>query len=162
MKHLLPGENKYVRVVLFAILFMIIPQWFEWVIPKIVPATFWVEYEQLVVVDNIVTTDGTIGVFSFAEIKRPAKVEWNDILYCNRGDGFEFVKSQQAEKIYTKRTRLPRTMVNETTGVVSDIAWRFDVSDVTLEVNEKCFIVSRVSVNGKKPYEVPSNIFTIQ
>jgi len=164
MTYFLTENAKWVRVAFFAVLFMLIPQFLDWAYVKIMPQTHWVEYEALLIEDDVDANDTFIEVFSLAEIKRQVHVKWNDVLYCNKGTGFEFITSIQTEKTYNKPQVLPRSTVIDDEQVV-DIPWRFP-TEGKLVAGEKCYIeanvVAVVQGNQKEGQTVISNTFTVK
>ena len=159
MKLLIEEKDRVVRIMMFAIFFMALPLFLEWVFVKAMPVDYWVEYEELVVLPGVQADDSFIEVYSFAEVKRPVFVEWSDKLFCTDGQGLEFVVSNESSAQYTEAVSLPRSAINETTEQVQDIPWRFRTKGA-LESGDECEIISTVTVNGKSK-DVESNLFYI-
>lgn len=161
-------ENRIVRILIFSIFFMLLPAWLEWAIPKFLPASHYVEYEGTTVLEAY---EGApyFRVFSYAEIKRPVKLYWNDVLYCESTKGFEFVTSNSNEYQYMSKTSLPRIFLNPETGLVEEIGWRFFLEDEerdSVKKGNRCYIESTVTAfargDYKAPFKVTSNVFIIQ
>ena len=159
-------KNKWVQIIVFVIAFSATPIIIEHYYLESLPAEHWFVYDSIQVNNEVSFEDSTIDVISFAEIKRPVRIEWIDTLYCNKGGGFEFVLTNESGKFYEKPTILPRVDINPDTEKRTLIPWRFD-TDEQLEKGELCHIVSTISAimpSGieDKTQTVQSNDFIIK
>lgn len=160
MKIILQEKDRVVRMLAFAIFFMVLPAFIQWTFNRIMPIEYWIEYTELVVLPGVQAEDEIIEVYSFAQIHRPVYVQWNDRLFCTDGQGLEFVVSNESDAQYTKAITLPRSTANERTGEVQDIPWRFHAKGA-LEKGDECKIISTIRVNGKSK-NVESNLFYVE
>lgn len=157
-------KDRWVRILLFVIAFSFIPMSLEYWFNTVMHMDYWVEYEGIVVVEPVRESDDVIFVLSFAEIKRETRIEWTDVLYCNRGNGFEFVTSQSDSRVFTNQVNLPRKDISPE-GVETPIPWRFHSGNV-LHLGDLCRIQSTITANlplgVEKNTTVTSPDFTIQ
>lgn len=159
-------KSKWVQILVFIVAFSAIPIIVEHYYLESTSAEHWFVYDSIQVKNEVSFTDDSIDVISFAEIKRPVRIEWLDTLYCDSGNGFEFVLSNESGKYYDTRAFLPRVDINPETGERTLIPWRFDVDD-RLESGDECHLVSTITAvmpNGieNKSQTVMSNNFTIK
>lgn len=162
-KHLEQIKTKWIRLISFAFLFALTPVITEYWFLKATDVSYWVWYTETLVQEEVNFEDDTIEILSFAEIKRPVLIEWNDALFCKNGTGYKFVASNQNSRYFQKPITLPRIDLDgEKTETL--IPWRFDTKG-RLQPNEECYIESTITAKlrfGINKYQtIRSNTFTI-
>lgn len=67
---------------------------------KTVPFNNYVEYYSVTPQKNNFQTGEELWFVSDSEYKKPVVAEWNDVLFCNFGEGFVYVKSYNSNRDY--------------------------------------------------------------
>lgn len=137
-------KQKWTVILGFMLFFSMAPMALEYWYLKSTTTEYWFHYDAIQVNDEVVFDDQTIEVLSFAEIKRPVLIQWNDQLFCNHGSGYQFTASNESSNYYTKPIILPRVDVNVETQVETLVPWRFDTKN-TLREGDKCYITSTIT-----------------
>ena len=95
---------------MFVLFFALVPMAIEWFVLNNSAQEDRYEYEKVVVsAPSLDTSDGLLKFISFSVIKKPVLMEWTDVLYCDSGQGFEFVTSNETSKYYEKPSISPRS-----------------------------------------------------
>ena len=157
---------RWIRLAMFVALFTLSPIALENIYQDVTPYSHWFEYEEIVVLGAVIASDTTIDVYSYAEIKRTADIEWLDILYCRDSrNGFEFVNSNNTGKKYNKAISLPRMGYDTEIQQEVPIPWRYSTQGVLVKGDE-CYIESTIEVllpySDGKTQVVQSNYFKIK
>lgn len=93
-------------------------------------------------------------------------MEWTDVLYCNSGEGFEFVTSNETSRYYEKPENSPRIEIDVESGKETLVPWRFPLNGHQLQSGEECYLESTIKAvlrfDIKKPDTITSPTFTIK
>jgi len=160
-------KQRWLTITLFILLFSFIPLVLEYWFTKLSPVTNWFEYSAVYVAEeSVCCTDQVITVLSYAVIKRPVQMQWNDVLYCDgKDDGFRFVTSNQSSNYFQNPTILPRVFINPNTGAESNVPWQFNIN-TQLIAGQTCYIESIITAQLpfgiQKSQQIRSNNFVIQ
>lgn len=139
----------------------------EWFVLQNSTQESWYEYEKVIVSEpSLDTSDGLLKFISFSEIKKPVLMDWTDVLYCDSGEGFEFVTSNNTGKFYEKPEISPRIEIDPETGQEKLVPWRFPLNGNVLQSGEECYLESTIKAvlrfDIKKPDTIISPTFTIK
>lgn len=100
-QHVRDNRARWVRGVVFALLFVIVPIVGEYWFMKVTPSTYWFEYIAIEPQKQVASTGEVIKFISTTEIKQQVDFEWHDVMRCADPDGYEYYyrdyKSQAAE-----------------------------------------------------------------
>lgn len=159
-------RKRWLPIAMFVVIFSLLPIGLEYYYIKNTTSDHWFEYSQLHVEDmGVNNTDRLILVLSYAVIKRPVELNWNDVLYCKGKGGYEFVSSNQSSNFYMQPAVLPRVYINPNTGTENKTPWRFLLKE-ELTTGEQCYlestITARLPYGIEKTAQIRSNTFIVQ
>lgn len=166
MTFLLTHDAKWYRVIIFALLFMVVPLLLNYAAVHLSEREDFFEYQRTEVPAGTVDEgDSIIRVFSYAEIYKDVPLRFQDILRCRDADSttFEFTDSNETTAI-AKAGKLPKIEFNDRGEEVA-VAWRFTV-DANLKKGDVCRLDSKITAilgyGVEHTQEVTSNTFVIQ
>lgn len=154
---------------MFGVLFAFIPMAIEATVLSLSEAEDWFHYDKIVLSDQsrkeFAENPNTqvLKFYSFAEIKKPVRLVWDDVLYCNFGKGFEFITSNQTSNYYSEPTTSPRLGIDEATGEEVYLPWHFPLNGNFLPSGTPCFIDSTATAELRfdidRPNDITSEVF---
>lgn len=153
--------RKVVHILLFTSVFALVPQTIEYYYLKATSAGYWFEYSAIEVRETVNFSDNHLDVLSFAVIKRPVMIEWNDVLFCDQS----FTDSQNDRRYFTEKTVLPRVDKDLATGNDRLVPWRFTIEG-NVRSGDVCYINSTITAKLRfgieKVASIKSNEFVVQ
>ena len=166
MTFLLKQEARWIRVVLFGVIFAFLPLAIDYCNIYFSEREDYFHYTKTVVQKGSVSAnDEVIRVISYMEAEKYVRLRYKDVLRCSDGAGFEFTDSNDTSSFIKKGT-YPNATVNQD-GDVVPLPWRFNVN-ANLARGDKCRIDSTVcalpgfGIEDKFCQDVSTNTFVIQ
>lgn len=88
------------------------------------PASIWFEYHAVEVVQDTAIAGEHPFFISFAEIKRPVTLSWNDVLRCTKDGKDYFYRSYDSSYTYLEAMNIP-TLITDENGDVHSSSWQY-------------------------------------
>ena len=99
-------KNHHPRIlssIIFACLLPLVFLACEYGVTRLQPTSYWFEYYDFYPTQESYTSNEPITFISEADVHRPVKLEWTDVLRCDYGTGFQYTSVYESSYQYKEK-----------------------------------------------------------